>query len=213
MGWEIPPHIMPHEGDAHSNFPGIFLFLEPLLLLAVASSGLLLRGPSLEDNFLFVRLCVTPQTAAHQAPPSLGFSRQEQWSGLPFPSPMHESEKWKWRRSVISYPQRPHRLQPSRFLHPWDCPGNYWSGVPLPSLSSFPWGLSYFLTLGVTNWFLFGERFLPLGKISSATSFQDHYWPAPPWKKIFFPWVWKKRQTGLPFHIPEEPPVSVSNSR
>ena len=30
--------------------------------------------------------------AAHQAPPSLGFSRQEQWSELPFPSPMHESE-------------------------------------------------------------------------------------------------------------------------
>ena len=28
----------------------------------------------------------------HQAPPSLGFSRQEHWSGLPFPSPMHESE-------------------------------------------------------------------------------------------------------------------------
>ena len=36
---------------------------------------------------------VTPWTAAHQAPPSLGFSRQEHWSGLPFPSPMHESEK------------------------------------------------------------------------------------------------------------------------
>ena len=30
--------------------------------------------------------------AAYQAPPSLGFSRQEHWSGLPFPSPMHESE-------------------------------------------------------------------------------------------------------------------------
>ena len=29
----------------------------------------------------------------HQAPPSLGFSRQEHWSGLPFPSPMHENEK------------------------------------------------------------------------------------------------------------------------
>ena len=28
---------------------------------------------------------------AHQAPPPLGFSRQEHWSGLPFPSPMHES--------------------------------------------------------------------------------------------------------------------------
>ena len=33
---------------------------------------------------------------------SLGFSRQEHWSGLPFPSPMRESEKWKWSRSVMS---------------------------------------------------------------------------------------------------------------
>ena len=38
--------------------------------------------------------------AAHQALRFLGFSRQEHWSGLPFPSPMHESEKWKWSRSV-----------------------------------------------------------------------------------------------------------------
>ena len=42
-----------------------------------------------------------PETAAHQVPPSLGLSRQEHWSGLPFPSPMHESEKWKWSRSVV----------------------------------------------------------------------------------------------------------------
>ena len=40
------------------------------------------------SRFSRVRLCATPQTAAHQAPPSLGFSRQEHWSGLPFPSPM-----------------------------------------------------------------------------------------------------------------------------
>ena len=39
-----------------------------------------------------VRLCATPSTATHQAPLSLGFSRQEHWSGLPFPSPMRESE-------------------------------------------------------------------------------------------------------------------------
>ena len=44
------------------------------------------------SRFSCVRLCATPETAAHQAPPSLGFSRQEHWSGLPFPSPMHESE-------------------------------------------------------------------------------------------------------------------------
>ena len=40
-----------------------------------------------------VRLCATPYMAAHQAPPSLGFSRQEYWSGLLFPAPMHESVK------------------------------------------------------------------------------------------------------------------------
>ena len=39
------------------------------------------------SRFSRVRLCATPQTAAHQAPPSLGFSRQEYWSGLPFLSP------------------------------------------------------------------------------------------------------------------------------
>jgi len=73
--------------------------------------------------FSRVQLCVTPQTAAHQAPLSLGFSRQEHWSGLPFPSPMQESEKWKWSRSVVSDPQRPHGLQPTRILRPWDFPG------------------------------------------------------------------------------------------
>ena len=40
------------------------------------------------SRFSRVRLCATPETAAHQAPPSLGFSRQEHWSGLPFPSPI-----------------------------------------------------------------------------------------------------------------------------
>ena len=45
------------------------------------------------SRFSRVGLCVTQQTAAHQAPLSLGFSRQEHWSGLPLPSPMHESEK------------------------------------------------------------------------------------------------------------------------
>ena len=44
------------------------------------------------SRFSRVRLCATPETAAHQAPPSLGFSKQEHWSGLPCPSPMHESE-------------------------------------------------------------------------------------------------------------------------
>ena len=100
------------------------------------------------SHFSHVWFCVTPQTAAHQAPPSLGFSRQEHWSGLPFPSPMHESEKWKWSRSVVSDSSRPHGLQPTRLLRPWDFPGKS-TGVgcycllgltlisPLNNLSSF----------------------------------------------------------------------------
>ena len=40
----------------------------------------------LPSRFSCVRLCATPLTAAHQALLSLGFSRQEHWSGLPFPS-------------------------------------------------------------------------------------------------------------------------------
>ena len=43
---------------------------------------------SLLSRFSHVRLCATPRTAAYQAPPSVGFSRQEYWSGLPLPSPV-----------------------------------------------------------------------------------------------------------------------------
>ena len=67
-----------------------------LLLGRKAMTNLLLL---LLSRFSRVRLCATPETAAH---PSLWFSRPEHWSRLPFPSPMHESEKWKWSRSVVS---------------------------------------------------------------------------------------------------------------
>ena len=58
------------------------------ILLYVIMALLLLLS-----HFSRVRLCVTPEMAAHQAPSSLGLSKQEHWSGLPFPSPMHDSEK------------------------------------------------------------------------------------------------------------------------
>ena len=38
-------------------------------------------------SFSRVQLLATPWAAVYQAPPSMGFSRQEYWSGLPFPSP------------------------------------------------------------------------------------------------------------------------------
>ena len=57
---------------------------------------------------------------AHQAPPSLGFSRLDNWSGSPFPSPTHESKKSKWSRSVVSDSS-----------HPMDCrpPGSSIHGI------------------------------------------------------------------------------------
>ena len=86
------------------------------------------------SHFSRVRLCATPETAAHQAPPSLGFSRQEHWSGLPFPSPVHESEKVKVKSLSRVW----------LLATPWTaayqaCPPmgfsrqEYWSGLPLPS--------------------------------------------------------------------------------
>ena len=66
------------------------------------SIGLVLLLLLLLSRFSRVQLCATPEMAAHQAPLSLGFSRQEHWSGLPFPSPMRESEKWKWSCSVVT---------------------------------------------------------------------------------------------------------------
>ena len=85
------------------------------------------------SHFRCVRLCATPQTAAHQASPHLGFSRQGHWSGLPFPSPAHEGEKWKWSRSVVSDSATTwtaaYQVPPSMGFSRQE----YWSGMPLPS--------------------------------------------------------------------------------
>ena len=87
------------------------------------------------SRFSRVRLCATPEMAAHQAPRALGFFRQEHWSGLPFPSPMHESEKWKWSRSVVSDFATPWTAAYQAPLPMGFSRQEYWSGVPLPSPS------------------------------------------------------------------------------
>ena len=69
-------------------------------------------------SFSCVQLLVTPWTIQ-----SVEFSRPEYWSGLPFPSPRHESEKWKGNCSVVSDSSRLHGLQPTRLLRLWDFPG------------------------------------------------------------------------------------------
>ena len=77
--------------------------------------------------------------AAHQAPASLGFSRQEHWSGLPLPSPMHKSEKWKWSRTFACPLPAPRACVNS-------CPLSWWCHSTISSydisfsscLQSFP---------------------------------------------------------------------------
>ena len=128
--------------------------------------------------FSHVRLCSTPETAAHQAPLSLGFSRQEHWSGLSFPSPMHQSEKWKWSRSVVS----------DSSVTPWtvayQAPPSigfsrqeYWSGVPLPSPNkvsyvylkiSFSTTQKY--TVTVVDWKTIAIHFVALPIIAQSIS-------------------------------------------
>ena len=98
---------------------------QPLLLLLLLS------------HFSCVRLCMTPWMAAHQSPLSLGFSRHEYWSGLPFPSPMPEcmlsyfSRVWPCVTPWTAAHQSPLSLGFSR--------QEYWSGSPFPSpLECFP---------------------------------------------------------------------------
>ena len=66
-----------------------------------------------------VQSCPTLCDPIDDSPPGYtipGISSQEHWSGLRFSFPMHESERWKWSRSVVSDSWRPHGLQPTRLL-------------------------------------------------------------------------------------------------
>ena len=56
-----------------------------------------------------VRLLATPWTVAHQTPPSIGFSRQEDWSGMPSPSPSSEARNPKSRCCQVWFLQRAER--------------------------------------------------------------------------------------------------------
>ena len=122
------------------------------------------------SHFSRVRLRVTPQTAAHQAPLSLGFSRQEHWSGLPFPSPMHE--KWKVKVKSLSHVW----LLATPWTAAYQAPPSmgfsrqeYWSGVPLPSpLSSSV--LTFFITA-------YSARVLVRFGFSGEPVFEDQSYP------------------------------------
>ena len=65
-----------------------FLFLRDWWECLEDSNSAGLISSMLLNCFSHVQLCATPWTAAYQAPPSMGFSRQQYWSGVPLPSPI-----------------------------------------------------------------------------------------------------------------------------
>ena len=111
-----------------------------------------------------VRLFATPWTAAYQAPPSMGFSRQEYWSGLPLPSPNKCKVAYMsiWSdetpqffppcvcvsvcvcacvraRSVVSDSLQPHGLLACQAPLSMGFPRQeYWTGLPFPSPRDLP---------------------------------------------------------------------------
>ena len=76
-----------------------------------------------------VRLLATSWTAAYQAPPSMGFSRQEYWSGVPLPSPYKHL-----RVQINSYLPNPHIANMSKLLISWFLFFNEGPEVMSPSL-------------------------------------------------------------------------------
>ena len=88
--WWAAVHGVAKSQARLSNFTFTFHFHALEKEMATHSSGTaeMLLLLLLLSHFSRVRLCATPQTAARQASPSLGFSRQEHWSGLPLPSLM-----------------------------------------------------------------------------------------------------------------------------
>ena len=105
-----------------------------------------MKGKSLSR----VRFLATPWTTAYQAPPSMGFSRQEYWSGVLLPSPRQDNSHDKTWGPILSAISKPFHTVHGVFRQ------KYWSGLPFPSpvdhiLSTVRTGH------GTTDWFQIGK--------------------------------------------------------
>ena len=123
-------HVSPHKAQNGRNTTSVGFLPEVHHLNLIMIKHLLL----LLSRFSCVQLCAIQRRQPTRPSPSLGFSRQENWSGLPFPFPVHKSEKKVKSLSRV-------RL----FATPWTAAlqappsmgfsrQEYWSGVPSPSL-------------------------------------------------------------------------------
>ena len=78
--WQAVVHEATKESDMETKQPCVFIHIHLSFSISFSLS-LYVKVKSLSH----VRLFATPWTAAYQAPPSMGFSGQECWNGLPFP--------------------------------------------------------------------------------------------------------------------------------
>ena len=155
--------------------------------------------------------------AAYHALPSLGFSRQEHWSGLPFPSPMHESEKWKWSHSAVSDSSPPHGPQPTRLLHPWDFPSKS-TGVGCHCLLRFnlyfqanSWGSSNCHQkeeLSSQNYGRTGKQ--ERGKVARRSADPEGWGMGPLWPAQQSLGAWEKAQLSWGLEVLPPPPWQLA---
>ena len=85
--------------------PFLFLPPNPALLQPVVHTWTFHRMKTAAAAAKSLQSCLTlcdPRDGSPPGSPVPGILWQEHWSGLPFPSPMHESKKWKWSHSVMS---------------------------------------------------------------------------------------------------------------
>ena len=129
-GLEPARFLCPWDFSGENTIAGCHFLLQGIFP-SQGSNLCLLHWLLLLRRFSRVRLCATPQTAAQQAPPSLGFSRQEHCSGVPFPSPVHEvkseSEVAQSCPTLATPWTAAHQAPPSMGFSGQE----YWSGVPL----------------------------------------------------------------------------------
>ena len=89
-------------GPLGSPIPGI-LQAKTLEWVAISFSNTWKRKVKVK-SLSRVWLFSTPWTAAYQAPPSMGVSRQEYWSGLPLPSPKYSADHLVWHSGIFHFP-------------------------------------------------------------------------------------------------------------
>ena len=116
LGFSMYSNMSSASSDSFtSSFPICITFVSFSYLIAIAAAA-----PAAAKLLQSCPTLCYPIDGSSPGSPVPGILQARTQSGLPFPSPMHESEK---TRSVVSDSSRPHRLQPTRLLCPWDFPG------------------------------------------------------------------------------------------